>query len=64
MLLSSHVYSFKSVSMADLLSAPSQVNGGVALGGQENLLATNTGTEVTKDAVGFQVQLLFLQVEF
>ncbi|CAD6261751.1 unnamed protein product [Miscanthus lutarioriparius] len=49
MLLSSHVYSFKSVSMADLLSAPSQVNGGVALGGQENLLATNTGTEVTKD---------------
>ncbi|XP_066349988.1 uncharacterized protein [Miscanthus floridulus] len=50
MLLSSHVYSFKSVSMADLLSAPSQVNGGVALGGPENLLATNTGTQITKDA--------------
>lgn len=64
MLLSSHVYSFKSVSMADLLSAPSQENGGVALGGQENLLATNTGTEVSKDAVGFQGQLLLLQAEF
>lgn len=56
MLLSSHVYSFKSVSMADLLPAPFQVNGDVAQGGQENLLPTNTGTEVAEDAVGFQVQ--------
>ncbi|GJN01337.1 hypothetical protein PR202_ga18596 [Eleusine coracana subsp. coracana] len=53
MLLSSQVYSFKSVSMADLSSAPFQVDGGrVAGGGQGDLLSINTGTDVTAEMAG------------
>ncbi|CAO2037010.1 unnamed protein product [Urochloa humidicola] len=50
MLLSSQVYSFKSVSMADLSSAPFQVDGDrVAQGGMEDLVSINTSTEVTEN---------------
>lgn len=65
MLLSSQVYSFKSVSMADLSSAPFQVDGDrVAQGGLEDLLSINTSTEVAEDLVGFQVHLLLSQAGF
>jgi len=65
MLLSSQVYSFKSVSMADLSSAPFQVDGDrVAQGGLEDLLSINTSTEVAEDLVGFQVHLLLAQDGF
>ncbi|KAG2569738.1 hypothetical protein PVAP13_7NG437900 [Panicum virgatum] len=50
MLLSSQVYSFKSVSMADLSSTPFQVDGDrVAQGGLVDLLSINTSTEVAED---------------
>ncbi|KAL6651611.1 hypothetical protein ACP70R_010536 [Stipagrostis hirtigluma subsp. patula] len=56
MLLSSQVYSFRSVSMADLSSAPFQVDvGRVAEGVQEGNSSINTRTEVTEDvAVGLE----------
>lgn len=54
MLLSSQVYSFKSVSMADLSSAPFQLDGArVAEGGQQGLSSIYTRTEVTGDVVRF-----------
>ncbi|KAL6844366.1 hypothetical protein ACP4OV_026039 [Aristida adscensionis] len=50
MLLSSQVYSFKSVSMADLSSAPFQVDGRrVTEGAQEGISSINTITDGAKD---------------
>lgn len=63
MLLSSQVYSFKSVSMADLSSVPFQVDGDrVAQGGQENLLSINTSTDVAEDLVGCMCIFYFLHL--
>lgn len=65
MLLSSQIYSFRSVSMADLSSAPFQVDGGrVAGGGQDSLLPNDTRTEVTAEMVGFVMQLPLSQAFF
>ncbi|XP_052152045.1 uncharacterized protein LOC127770389 isoform X1 [Oryza glaberrima] len=49
MLLSSQVYSFKSVSMADLSSAPLQLDSGRVAGGQQGFSPINTGTEAADD---------------
>ncbi|BAS91615.1 Os04g0675300, partial [Oryza sativa Japonica Group] len=49
MLLSSQVYSFKSVSMADLSPAPLQLDSGRAAGGQQGFSPINTGTEAADD---------------
>lgn len=61
MLLSSQVYSFKSVSMADLSPAPLQLDSGRAAGGQQGFSPINTGTEAADDVVSFIfVQILVL----
>jgi sacsin len=60
MLLSSQIYSFKSVSMADLSSTPFQVDGDRV----EDLSSINTSNEVTEDLVSFQVHLLLSQAGF
>ncbi|KAG8066703.1 hypothetical protein GUJ93_ZPchr0004g39583 [Zizania palustris] len=51
MLLSSQVYSFKSVSMADLSSAPLQLDSRRVAGGGQDFSPINTGTEAAEDVV-------------